>query len=114
MPSTFIDIVLFPATEDHLGVSITFLMTVHLVLAYGIQIIHLRGLPDAALILPKILDAGTFATSVLLLSGLFVPKVLAVLGSMKPFLIVAAFAGINHSLHALAPPSGDRPRSSVK
>jgi hypothetical protein len=42
------------------------------------------------------------------LSGLFVPRVLEVLGSMKPFLIVAAFAGINHSLHALAPRTVDR------
>ena len=44
VPTIFIEMVLFPANEDQLGVSITFLMTFHLVLAYAIQIVRARRL----------------------------------------------------------------------
>jgi hypothetical protein len=51
----------------------------------------------------RIFDGITFAGSIVLLLGLAEPRVLAAIGSTKPFLFFAAFAGIIYSLHALRP-----------
>lgn len=51
----------------------------------------------------KVFDSATFAGSLILLMGIFEPTVLAAIGSTKPFLLLAGFAGIVYSLHALNP-----------
>lgn len=49
----------------------------------------------------KVFDAVTFATSTLVIGGIVDKGVLALLGDLKPFLIIAALCGIVHCLHAL-------------
>ena len=58
------------------------------------------------------LDAGTFAISIMLLWGVLDPEVLVAIGSIKPFLLVAGFFGVLYALHALKPGSGNPPRRS--
>lgn len=103
MAGSFLGFLLFPTNEGHFYISIAVLMALYLILAYGIQILHSRCWPDSRFIMTRVFDAGTFSGSLLLLVGIFVPSVLEAIGSVKPFLIVAAFAGIIYALHALAP-----------
>jgi hypothetical protein len=51
----------------------------------------------------RIFDGITFAGSLMLLLGLAEPQVISALGSTKPFLFFAAFAGLVYALHALRP-----------
>ena len=101
----YINYILFPTNEGHFFISIAVLMTVYLVLGYTIQIFTTRTWPDPASIMPRVFDAGTFAGSLLLLIGIFVPSVLEAIGSVKPFLLIAAFAGIIYAIHAPKPRS---------
>ena len=51
-----------------------------------------------------VFDAATFAGSLLLLVGIYEPKVLRAIGEVKLYLLCAAFAGIIFTLKALRPP----------
>ncbi|MHC2585393.1 hypothetical protein [Bradyrhizobium diazoefficiens] len=46
-------------------------------------------------------NAGTFASSLILLVGVFVPDTLKAIGNLKPFLLFAGVAGGAYSLRAL-------------
>jgi hypothetical protein len=100
---SFIDFILFPTNESHFFVSIAILMTVYLLVGYTVEVTSSRQWPDARFIMARVFDAGTFAGSLLLFIGIFEPTVLEAIGSVKPFLLIAALAGILYSLHALAP-----------
>lgn len=52
-------------------------------------------------VLPKIFDSATFAVSAMLLLGVLNDDVLRAIGSVKPFLLVAALAGLLYAFHAL-------------
>jgi hypothetical protein len=51
-----------------------------------------------------VFDAATFSGSVLLLIGIFDARVLHAIGEVKPYLLIAAFAGLIFTLKALRPP----------
>lgn len=80
-------------------------MAGYLVLRYGINFYRQRSTEPG----PAVFDAGTFAISVMLLWGVLDPRVLAALGSTKPFLLVAGFFGVLYALHALKPGTANPP-----
>jgi len=57
-------------------------------------------------IIVHVFDSATFATSFLLLAGIFSPPVLTALGSTKPFLLIAALAGLLYSIGIWFPRNG--------
>ena len=48
-----------------------------------------------------VFDAATFASSLLLLWGIFNPTILAMIGDTKPFLLIAGVGGMVYSINAL-------------
>jgi hypothetical protein len=82
-------------------------MVGYLVLCYIIRL-WMKGLAgtfDNQIILTRIFDGATFAGSLMLLAGIWDDDVMKLLGSTKPFLLVAGLAGLIYSLHALPPRS---------
>lgn len=57
--------------------------------------------PTAKFFMTKMFDGATFAVSVLLLAGIFSPPLLTLLGSTKPFLVIAGLAGLGYTAHSL-------------
>ena len=55
-------------------------------------------------LIAHIFDAAMFAGSVVLLAGLIEPTVLQLVGTTKPFLLIAGFAGCAYTIKALFPP----------
>jgi formate/nitrite transporter FocA (FNT family) len=92
-----------PTDEQALYVWMAVLAAVYLAAAYAIQF-KFKGLSNQdKYALTRVFDATTFAGSTMLLLGLTEPAVLTAIGSTKPFLFVAGFAGITYCLHALKP-----------
>ena len=63
--------------------------------------LHRGILPSPRFATTRLFDAATFAASLLLLTGVADPAVLALIGNTKPFLIVAGLAGTLHTVHEL-------------
>jgi hypothetical protein len=55
-------------------------------------------------IFDRCFNGGTFATSLILLLGIFIPDTLKAIGNLKPFLLFAGVAGVAYSLRALLIP----------
>jgi hypothetical protein len=95
-----------PTSEDGLYAWIIVLMLAYIGACYIVRFYRvLRSArtapPTAQFFLAKMFDAGTFAVSVMLLIGIFDPPLLTLLGSTKPFLAIAALAGLGYTIHSL-------------
>jgi hypothetical protein len=94
--------VTLPADEDSFYRWILILMVVHLVTAYGIHVVRNKKFPDwRGEVMTRVFDSATFASSVMLIAGIVQPKILLLIGSTKPFLLVAGVAGVLYGVHAL-------------
>jgi hypothetical protein len=49
----------------------------------------------------RVFNAATFASSVMLIFGVFSPTVLMLIGNLKPYLLFAGFLGAVYSVRAL-------------
>lgn len=82
-------------------------MVGYMLLAY---VMRWRTLPirmrrdNGTFFIGQIFNGTTFAGSTVLLMGILDPRVLALVGNTKPFLLVAGLAGVCYSLHALFTP----------
>lgn len=78
-------------------------MVLHLVAAYAVCRIKTGFFPtekDASFV-SRIFDSATFASSGVVLLGIFEPSILALIGNTKPFLMVAGLAGFVYGIHAI-------------
>lgn len=95
-----------PTSEDGLYAWILALMVGYIGVCYLVRFCRVmaraRGeLPTARFFASKMFDGATFAVSVMLLIGIFEPGVLTLLGTTKPFLVIAGLAGLGFTIHAL-------------
>jgi len=75
-------------------------MVVHLVIAYASCFWRTKSFePEKAI--NRVFDSATFSGSALVLVGLVEPSVLALLGSTKPFLLIAGVVGVIYGLHSM-------------
>ncbi len=93
-----------PVNDNGLYRWIAVLMVTYLVVSYFARWCKFRKISaDHRLVLTRIFDSATFSGSFMLLAGVMDEDLLKLLGSTKPFLLVAGLAGIIYSLHSLAP-----------
>jgi len=97
-----------PTTENGLYGWTLILTVAYIVAAYLVRAVYLlrkkKGLrPSAQFFASKLFDGVTFSGALMLLGGVFSPPLLVLIGSTKPFLIIASLAGIGYSIHALFP-----------
>lgn len=83
-------------------------MVGYIVAAYLVRLVQLmrkkkKMRPSGQFFAGKLFDGVTFSGALMLLGGVFSPPLLALIGSTKPFLIIASLAGIGYSIHALFP-----------
>jgi hypothetical protein len=83
----------FPHTPHEVGVWTLGLMVLYLIAASALR----RRLVN----LPKVLDAGLFAGSVLLLMGVIDEKVTKALGDTTLYLIIAGLIGVLYCLRSI-------------
>jgi hypothetical protein len=77
-------------------------MALYLILAYSIDFIIKKYPKDSGkAIIERTFNSATFAGSALLLVGIIFPAVLTAIGSLKPYLLFASFAGLAYSIRAL-------------
>ena len=94
-----------PTNDQEVWTWIILLMAGHLAAVYVMR--GIRGkvvFSDQSLqaLISRIFDAGTFATSIMLLIGVPHKEILKAIGGTEPFLIFAGFAGTVYGIHALA------------
>lgn len=92
-----------PVDEDGFYTWILCLIIGYLVVAYSLGFLRKYNLHRADFGTARIFDGSTFAVSVMLLLGIVQPELMKVIGSTKPFLMLAGLVGIVYSLHALWP-----------
>lgn len=73
----------------------------YIALTYLTRLMPRRKPLKSGFYIATVFDGATFAASIAIMAGVFDPDILHLLGSMTPFLIVAALVGILYSLHAL-------------
>lgn len=77
-------------------------MAVYLLVAYSLDYFRgSKGGETTKIAIERIYNAATFGASVMLLMGVFEPSVLAAIGTLKPFILFAGFAGAIYSLSSL-------------
>lgn len=97
-----------PTTEHKLYVWIALLMAVYFFAA--IAVARIRGIrhnDPGKVAIERTYNAGTWAGSLMIFAGVLDPAVLAAIGSLQPFLLVAAFAGISYSTTYIFRNNGD-------
>jgi len=94
-----------PTDENGLYAFVMYGMVLYLAAHYVARWIKTRRFTTKSGGFPitSVFDGATFSTSVLLLIGITEPKVLELIGSTKPFLIIAGIAGVAYSIHAIVP-----------
>jgi len=92
-----------PVDEDDFYLWILCLTAGYVGLAYVISFLRRSGVNRSNYGLARVFDGSTFAVSFMLLMGIVQPDLMKVIGSTKPFLLVAGMVGILYSLHALWP-----------
>jgi hypothetical protein len=91
----------WPETEDDLWRWVLGLMVACLATAIAVWKVRSSAPVTDVLLAAKVFDSATFAMSLMLLIGIVQPTVLALIGNTKPFLIVAALAGLIYSGRSL-------------
>ena len=92
-----------PADEDDFYLWILCLTAGYVVLAYSVGFFRRSSIHHGHFGPARVFDGSTFAVSFMLLMGIVQPDLMKVIGSTKPFLLVAGLVGIVYSLHALWP-----------
>jgi hypothetical protein len=92
-----------PVDEDDFYLWILCLTAGYVGLAQAISCLRRSGFKRGDYGLARVFDGSTFAVSFMLLMGIVQPDLMKVIGSTKPFLLVAGLVGILYSLHALWP-----------
>lgn len=78
------------------------MMAGYIIAAYVVQVARRRKPRNAHKVgVERVFNAATFASSVMLLLGVFSPDVLKLIGSLKPYLLFAGFMGCVYSVRAL-------------
>lgn len=92
-----------PVDEDGFYLWILCMTAGYAVAAYAISFFRHTSVNRSHFGLARVFDGSTFAVSFMLLMGIVQPDLMKVIGSTKPFLLVAGLVGILYSLHALWP-----------
>ena len=92
-----------PVDEDDFYLWILCLTAGYVVLAYALSFFRRSYWNHGSFSPARIFDGSTFAGSFMLVMGIVQPDLMKVIGSTKPFLLVAGLVGIVYSLHALWP-----------
>jgi len=91
-----------PRDEDSVFVFIGAVLILYVIIAYLLDLLRKPHTNDAnKAIFDRCFNAGTFATSLVVLIGVFVPDTLKAIGNLKPFLLFAGVAGVAYSFRAL-------------
>lgn len=96
------DIFSWPADEVGVYGWVLVLAAVYLVVAFFVSNFdHPYDRREARNLGERVFDAATFATSTMLLMGIFDPQIIVHLGGAKLFLVIAGLAGFLYALYAL-------------
>jgi hypothetical protein len=91
-----------PRDEDAVFVFIGIALILYVIISYLLDLIRTPQTTDPnKAIFDRCFNAGTFASSLIVLIGIFVPDTLKAMGNLKPFLLFAGVAGVAYSIRAL-------------
>jgi hypothetical protein len=94
-----------PRDEDSVFVFIGAVLIIYVVAAYLLDLLRKTQPADPnKAIFDRCFNGSTFASSLILLLGIFVPDTLKALGNLKLFLLFAGVAGAAFSIRALFVP----------
>lgn len=93
-----------PTDENGLYLLFLFIVVLYVIASYiARKVVTGRFLPRKGRDITCVFDGATCSGSLILLLGIYDPGVLALVGNTKPFLVLAALAGLIYSIHALGP-----------
>jgi hypothetical protein len=91
-----------PRDEDGVFAFIGVVLILYVIIAYLLDLLRTPQTTDPnKAIFDRCFNAGTFASSLIVLVGIFVPDTLKAIGNLKPFLLFAGVAGVAYSFRAL-------------
>jgi hypothetical protein len=94
-----------PRDEDSVFIFIGAVLILYVTFAYLLDFLRKTQPSDPnKAIFDRCFNGSTFASSVILLLGIFVPETLKALGNLKLFLLFAGVAGAAYSIRALFVP----------